>query len=373
MDGPRGLRPEELPSLRELTGIVFRPTLVDEYPQLFHEGNFDNLRVCVDGGRCVTHVGMTTRHATFFGCPVQVGCIGAVATHSNYRGQGLASRCFDDAAQKAFADGTDLLLVSGNRALYRRAGCLRAPCGETFTLTAEDAVAKTNATVTVAAMTEADLPLVRGWYRREPVRFLRPAEDYDRAFACGVVMNRTSEFLVVRINGDVRGYLIVGRRDGEARARIAEFAGDRHALLAALPAVMRHCSVGALGWQVPGHDVLFRALCAADAGLVGTPATFPGTIKIINFPQLMERLRPRWEELLGMERAARLFFHQRNNDFTVRFGDDELAWDRDTMTRLLLGVPYGEEPPKIETSDVLAEALAAILPLPCLWYGLNYV
>jgi len=372
MDGPRGLRPEELSSLRELTGVVFRPALVDEYPQLFHEGNFDNLRVCVDEGRCVSHVGMTTRRATFFGCPVQVGCIGAVATHPDYRGQGLASRCFDDAVQKAFADGTDLLLVSGDRALYRRAGCLRAPCGETFTLSTEDGRTLPGISVTVETMTNADLPLIRECYRREPVRFLRPAEDYDRAFACGVVMNRPSEFLTIRANGDVRGYLIVGQRDGEARTRIAEFAGDRHALLAALPGVLRHPTVGALGWQIPGHDVLFRALCI-NLGLTGTPATFPGTIKVTNFPQLMERLRPRWEELLGTKRAARLSFSQQNDAFVVRYGDDELAWDRDTMTRLLLGVPYGEEPPKIETSDVLAEALAAILPLPCLWYGLNYV
>lgn len=373
MEGPRGLRPEELSSLRELTGVVFRPTLVDEYPQLFHEGNFDNLRVCVDGGRCVSHVGMTTRRATFFGCPVQVGCIGAVATHPDYRGQGLASRCFDDAAKKAFEDGTDLLLVSGNRALYRRAGCLRAPCGETFTQSAEDAPALPGAPVTVETMTDADLPLVRECYRNEPVRFLRSIEDYGRSFACGVVMNRPSEFLVVRgENGDFRGYLIVGQRDGEARARIAEFAGDRHALLAALPAVMRHYNLGTLGWQVSGHDVLFRALCA-DAGLTGNAAEFPGTIKVINFPQLMKRLRPRWEELLGTDRAARLSFRQQNDAFAVRFGDDELATDRDTMTRLLLGTLDAEQQPKIEARAKLVHVLATILPLPCLWYGLNYV
>ncbi len=373
MEGPRGLRPDELSSLRELTGRVFRPSLVDEYPQLFHEGNFENLRVCVDEGRCVSHVGMTTRRASFFGCSVQVGCIGAVATHPDYRGQGLASRCFDDAAKKAFTDGTDLLLVSGDRALYRRAGCLRAPCGENFTLTAEAARALLpGALVTVETMTDADLPLVRACYQNEPVRFLRPAEDYDRAIGCGVVMNRPSDFLVVRgENGDLRAYLIVGQRDGKGRARIAEFAGDRHALLAALPTVLRHCNASALGWQVPGHDVLFRALCVG-AGLTGGPAAFPGTIKLIHFAQLMERLRPRWEELLGTNRAACLSFRQQNDTFAIRFGDDELAADRDTMTRLLLGAPDSEQQGKIERDRKLTQILEVILPLPCLWYGLNY-
>jgi hypothetical protein len=43
------------------------------------------------------------------------------------------------------------------------------------------------------------------------------------------------------------------------------------------------------------------------------------------------------------------------------------------MTRLLLGAPEGEEPPKTEARGELADVLATILPLPCLWYGLNYV
>ena len=47
MEGPRGLRAAELDSLRALTGHVMREGLVDQFVQLFHPGNFDNLRVCL--------------------------------------------------------------------------------------------------------------------------------------------------------------------------------------------------------------------------------------------------------------------------------------------------------------------------------------
>jgi hypothetical protein len=233
--------------------------------------------------------------------------------------------------------------------------------------------------VTVEPWTDDDLPRAMDAYRREPVRFRRAPEDYRRALDCGVVMNRPTEFLAVRENGAFRGYLLVGRRGGEGvPLRVAEFTGDRRALLAALPeALRRHPDAPEIGWQVPGHDVLFRDLCAAAAGLTGTPASMPGTVKLVNFPQLLERMRPLWEELLGVRRAAFLEFWQRGDDeYGIRLGAGELVLNRDDATRLLFGAPDGVERRLLDGrrgGGELADALATILPLPCPWYGLNYV
>src|SRR5436305_8911342 len=101
MEGPRGVRPADMESLRELTGLVMREGLVDQFAQLFAESNYENLRVCLEHGRCVSHVGMTQSGAALFGCPIRVACIGGVCTHPDYRKLGLASACFDDAARKA--------------------------------------------------------------------------------------------------------------------------------------------------------------------------------------------------------------------------------------------------------------------------------
>src|SRR5262249_25163248 len=109
MEGPRALQENEFESLRALTDAVFRPGMPEQYPQLFNADNRENLRVCVDEGLCVSHVGMTERKASLLGCTIQVCCIGAVSTYKEYRGQGLASRCFDDAVAKAFQDGVDLM------------------------------------------------------------------------------------------------------------------------------------------------------------------------------------------------------------------------------------------------------------------------
>lgn len=375
MEGPRGLRTEEFESLRELVGTVFRPSMFEEYPQLFNADNFDNLRVCLDGGRCVSHVGMTERRASLFGCAIQVCCIGAVATYPEYRGQGLASACFDDAVEKAYQDGIDLMIVSGDRGLYRSRGCLRVGDNVAFTLTPESLPVIASAeprAVTIAPMTDAELPLVMDYYRQEPVRFLRPPEDYRYAVQSGFVMNRAADFLVVRERGDFCGYLIVRQPYEGGKGSLNEFAGDRHALLAALPQVFDHYRLAELHWEVSRHDTLFHSLCDA-AGLREEPTSGHGTSKLINFPQLMERLRPRWEELLGCREAARLIFRQQGEQYVFGLGEETWITDRDTATRMLFGTVAGMEMPTSEMSSALAEALQTILPLPTLWYGINYV
>lgn len=373
MEGPRAVRKEELASLRELVGIVFRPSLMDEYPQLFNEDNLENLRVVVDNGRCVSHVGMIQRYASLFGCMVKTCCIGAVSTLPEYRNRGLASACFDDAIQKAHNDGVDIMLVSGDRNLYRMRGCLLVGCDARFVLgKGEQPFAPTKDNVTVEPMRDDELPLVMECYRHEPVRFLRPLDDYRYALQCGFVMNRPSDFLVIRQHGEFRGYVIVQHPRDDKRAMLAEFAGDRHAILAALPLIAERYDLNELRWQVLQHDALFRSLCE-QAGLRPTPVHAYYTLKIINFLQLMERMRPRWEELLGWRDAAKLSFWQDGERYGFRFGDDELITDRDTATRIVFGTVSGEEAQAIEGHGKLTDVLKAIFPLPCLWYGINYV
>lgn len=374
MEGPRGLRPDELEAVRALTGAVFRPSLVDEYPQLFNEDNYENLRVAFDGERCVSHVGTTRRAASLLGCQIRVTCVGAVSTLKEYRGQGLASACFDDAVAKAYEDGVDLMIVSGNRTLYRMRGCLVVGHDSRFNLSPESAAAvaqHVGLPVTVDTMTMAELPLVMACYRQEAVRYIRPLDDYRYTLQAHRAMDAPSEFLVIRERGEFRGYVLMGQaRDG--RAQLVEFAGDRRSLLAALPEIVNRYSLTGLHWQVLRHDELFQSLCTG-AGLEATPVPTSGTVKLINFPQLMERMHPRFEELLGCADAAPLGFGQRDDGYVFHYGGDELVLDRDSATRLLFGTVAGDETAVLKGHGKLADVLRTILPLPCLWYGLNYV
>ena len=90
---------EDFYSLKQLQDICFWKGLVDAFPHLFHEDNFDNIRVIVDKGQVISCVVMTKQGASIFalishpldffceiktnifGCKLAVANIGAVCTH----------------------------------------------------------------------------------------------------------------------------------------------------------------------------------------------------------------------------------------------------------------------------------------------------
>src|SRR5205085_541902 len=125
------------------------------------------------------------------------------------------------------------------------------------------------------------------------------------------------------------GYVILQRPGEEGKARLAEFAGSRPAILAALPEIFRRYGLTELHGQVQRHDTRMRSLCAR-VGLQSVSVPTSGTIKLIHFTQLMERLRPLWEERLGIREAALLSFRQDGEAYHFRSGDAEFVTDRDT-------------------------------------------
>ena len=221
-------------------------------------------------------------------------------------------------------------------------------------------------------MTPEELPQVMDCYRAEPVRFHRSPRDYALALQSGWVMNRPSDFLVIRESGAFRGYAIAPREGVDGAAQLAEFAGDRHAILAALPAIMNRYSLTTVRFQVMRHDNLMRSLCE-QAGLTGTPRVTPGTVTLVNVPQLMDRKRPYIAERLGTQKADRLQFQQEGEQVRFALDGNELITDRADASRLLFGTLEGPPECASRLDGALGEALRALQPLPTLWYGINYV
>ena len=70
------------------------------FPLIFNRNNLDNMRVMADGDRLVAHVGIYQSGISIYGDRLQTGSIGAVCTHPDYRGKGLATVLFADALKK---------------------------------------------------------------------------------------------------------------------------------------------------------------------------------------------------------------------------------------------------------------------------------
>ena len=388
-DGPRALGSDEWPLLDHLVSTVFRPEMFHDYPQLFNASNRTNLRVIREGGQLVTHVGFTVRPAVLLGAVINVACIGAVATAPEARGRGLGSVCVQDAFDHASASGVDLMMISGGRGLYTRVGCREVGADQRFTLEAGNAASRAAVTrpgFTLVPLTAHDIPALGAIHEREAVRFVRPRDDWERAFDCGIVMNTPSDFWGVSDGSGTVAYVVVhrpdrvrNRRDGDVLfVRVVEHAGSRDAVAHALSALIDQYGAGRAEVHVGGHDAdLVRVL--RHAGLQGVPEPSSGTIRVIDFPGLMEKVRPLIAGRIGHDLASRLVFEaderagNARGGFTIGDGSRTIRLaDHAALGPWLFGDP-GDTQTEPDGDRSLAAELAPALPLPALWYGVNYV
>ena len=391
---PRALQSTEWDQLNHVVSTVFRPSMFSDYPQLFNEQNISNLRVIAEDGKVVCHVGMTHRPASLLGCRIDVASIGAVATLDEYRGKGHASAAFQDACETSAQAGIDIMLISGGRGLYLRAGCRGVGLDHDFYL--DEAAINRLASVRppgggafeLVPLDATHIPEMRDLQAAEAVRYIRRAEDWRMALDCGVVMNTASDFWGVRVGDLLVAYTIVHqpgkarRREGDPTfARVVEFAGVRASVIAALPMLRRHYGVEQVRIHAQGSDPILARVLRLTTGVEGIESGFSGTLRVINFSQLMERCRPLLAERIGHAVTETLVFESdapagsAEGGFTIRRGTQTVrVSDLGSLASFLFGARKPADTDTSPTGDEsLLQDLCAALPLPVPWYGISYV
>src|SRR5579875_4102540 len=184
VEGPRGVRPDEYRATIDLINLVFRdrdgmaPTMAEEYPLLLTPENRDYLRIVLEDGQPVAHVGVCVRPALLAGCGVTIGSIGSVCAHPAVRERGYGSLALRDAIALLEVRHVDLMLVSGDRGLYRRAGCVDARPYAYIVSGSPDVATPQGMRISRAGAERLD-DLIRV-HQREATRFVRPREDWEK-------------------------------------------------------------------------------------------------------------------------------------------------------------------------------------------------
>jgi len=377
-DGPRALKPDEFESLLELVNAIFYtgrgwpPVMGDDYLLLFNPDNFHNLRVIREDDRIVAHVGTTIQDASILGCHVRVGNIGGVCCEPSLRNRGFAGACFDDACANALSQGVDFLLISGDRSLYRRAGCRRVGLDAEFTVTPEAAAMLKCRGVTHERYRDEHLEAMKRLYENEPVRYLRPREHWQRFIRNASSAQHHSDLWIVRRGSAIVAYCALEPSEPGESSALEEYAGDRTALLGALDGLMAQQQLKALAIHTQPHDIALNAL------LTGCPlqprsAHASGTQLILNFPQFMHRLHPLMEERAGALEASRLSFREYNGTFVFAYdGDTFIATSRGGAAQVVWGT-YEKHEWQWMREGRGKDVLSRIFPIPALWYGFSYV
>lgn len=266
-----GLLPEHLwPALRTAVNDVFRPQggdLTEETPLLFESANRANLRVVLGMGtspifspissQILAHVGLCLRDARIGKSQIRVACVGAVFTAPGERGRGLASRLLEETLTHA-RPRCDLVMASGDGGLYRRQGLLPIPPLARFLVPVEPPDARPlpfalAAGLEIRGAARADLESMAALYDAEDMHFVRPPSDWNSLWRAGRLVDLPATFSVVARAGRTVAYLAANRSKSGVR-RVLEIAGDREALLDAVPRLADELAI-------PGYDQATIGLC----------------------------------------------------------------------------------------------------------------
>jgi len=371
-DGPRAVKRSELGSLADLLLEVFefyreRYSREQLRRQLSSGGGMSNTRVIVEDGKVVSHIRAVYSTMSIFGCRMKVASIGGVGTHPDYRGRGHASAMLDDALSRMRDRGVRLLIVSGDRGLYRRAGCRHVGNLLEAKLSPQGH-ATFSPGVTARRATPDDWPLLAHMYQCEPVRFLRSRDEF--AHLAASTGDSYGEIWVVADETGVVAYVCLGptwSRPAEPRRLVEEYAGSRTAILRALPLLLEDLGLTEVSLPFARCDREMLHLITTR-GIPVIPRLLDGTYRMIDMVGLLRDLKPYLASRLSWSEARQLVCTMQDGAYELSVGEQRMSVTPAEAVELVLGSPEGRPIPA-----GIANLASCVFPLPMVPTGLNAV
>lgn len=381
-EGPRNPRGDEVLAAAELARSIFFPnsrTLEEagsSWPMVFHKGYIEDSLVMFYGGKPVSMICRLERDMIVFGHRLRMGFIGNVCTHPEHRGKGLATTVLEASMRRFISNGVDIVCISGARRLYYSAGAGHVGGLIGFRISRDSLGPSKNPSLEIRPANASDITILPELYLREPVRFIRPLEDYELVFKYKHCSGKSCEFLILSESGNPSGYLLLSgpMEDKGKRFRyILEYCGERKDILDAI----RILSSGLISEQeirieVTYGDPLRNMLI--DAGVHGEPVQLPGTFKVLDFPRTMAKLIPYFEEMVGRESLGNLKIVASSGRFILSSENGLLQIDgEENMLWTLLGAPLGCEVKGVKVTGVMEDLISKAFPLPLPSLHLNMI
>ncbi|MFB3785864.1 MAG: GNAT family N-acetyltransferase [bacterium] len=369
-EGPVSITAADLPELIALLNLVFRPHGGDmgyEYSRHVGMNNRENVRVIKQKGRIVSHVSTSVRPVVLGGIHTWEAGIGAVATHPDARGHGLASILMDDAVKRSGAQGADVMLISGDLGVYRRMHAVDCGCYPVVQIDSGDA--KLSSHLSICGMQPADLSDMTALWASLPTRYLLPREDLEALFASKWVMDKPSDWWIVRDGREAVGCGIIHRP--ENGLLLLDWAGHPDALEHAAAWWLNHYAVDSLTY-IPSTKTL---LPLAWRSRIQNYRRFDGTVLVIHARRFLERARPYLAERVGEACLEKLQIEAEEQRAIIAFDGEKIELAHGGELALLFFGQAGEDflASKVSKDSKLYNVLNRLFPIPLVWYGIGYV
>lgn len=292
----RPIRPAEIPAVDRLLSQVFTEhsakvgSMVREFAYDYTPANLRHALSAFVGGRMVAHA--VSRRGTLLVRGTRIGwaSYGNVATHPDFRGQGIAGAVGQMMFGKLRAAGVDLVYISGTRSLYTRAGAAECGSFRTYTISA-GRIPAAGQGLSVRRGGVGDAKAVAEFLSGDPVRFEDDAETVRSVLRTGWVQCQRPSLWLVTFAGRPVGFVLTAPKSGWSSSRVVIYGGLRLAVAATLPEIVRRAGARRLPITVPAWDTELTSLMTATRGK-GTPAGLqgPGTLLLLDPPRLCRRL-----------------------------------------------------------------------------------
>jgi len=341
---------------------VFNPMMTEKYPFLLGLQNLDHQVIALHENKVVGIISYTIDTLRLGLFSLRLASIGAVSTHPDFRGQGIATHLLALAESKMNEEEIDMVVISGDLNLYKRFGA------DHLSLLASFVFPKVRSNYQLIPYNEKDLDFYYDLYDQQPFVVERSKQDFKRLIKAVVTKDpwEQSAFYGIRLNDQLKAYLVLNTRPTHNHGQIREFAGSASALCAVTGELTDRHHVKEIRLDLAHNDPQVAILNQLGHKHHHPPES---VMKIIDFNRLIDKLQPYFEYILGDE----------HDDLMIRYYDDLYQFrykeahyetpDFNEAQHILFG-PY-DNPDLIETQ--IAALFEKIFPLPFVYTSnMNY-
>jgi hypothetical protein len=211
-------------------------------------------------------------------------------------------------------------------------------------------------------------------YSKEATRYYRSKYEFINLLKGATTSwgNFTYQTYPAKHNEEYSAYAVVRIiNEEEKRGTLVECAGDRGVVLKMLTEIAMKNGLKHILVQIPQSDPMKQVLINNDleVDFINTE----GTIKIMNFKALMNKLNVYFKQYVEEEIVDNLIYEVDGVTFNISLGNESLQINN--MLELVNLVFIGKLREEININDIpiLASFIKAVFPIPFVWTGnLNY-
>lgn len=296
----RLVRQEEFEEAVRLADAVFRDeaqsSMGEAFPGIFRNGLKQSWGA-FEEGKLVSFMGLVPGLIRVGPARLRLYSLGSVCTHPDHRGKGYAGLLLEQALNHIERAGASLLLVSGDRSLYRRAGCLPFGSVKRYEITSNVSERLNMPTEEgqVRELQETDWFQVHRLAEAQNVRYESGVKEFIqlvRSEAYAGIFNMKHKIWVTEREGILTAFVVLALPTGIAPVKppfLVQWGGDERDSLRLLFHAREVSGLPLLEADIPWHETEMHRLLE---GASYSERKNEGTVKIVNVDRLWEQLAP---------------------------------------------------------------------------------